>query len=262
MNLYNEMYSKQGSEYSQFCRENEWKLNNETFVPEMYERARTFELHQKDPVPKVNFYAQQHEDCYIIQHILKEKITDGVFLEMGACDGQLYSCTKTLEELFNFSGILIEPQKHYYDQLIRNRPNCECYNYAISNLNQETISFIGNNEASGISETINETSLKYTNKNQITEVPIISLKDLLKKSKYEYIDIMIVDVEGHELSVLESVDWSFPIYSIFVEAHSNQRDKNFEFGKLLQSKGFQFHERQRGNEVWFNPNYFRKHLFQ
>ena len=33
------------------------------------------------------------------------------------------------------------------------------------------------------------------------------------------------------------------------------------FGELLKNNGFTFKERQRGNEIWLNHNYFRKHLF-
>jgi len=46
----------------------------------------------------VKFYSQQDEDKYIIQYLLKDKITDGTYLEIGACDGLLYSNTKALED--------------------------------------------------------------------------------------------------------------------------------------------------------------------
>lgn len=73
---------------------------------------------------------------------------------------------------------------------------------------------------------------------------------------------MIIDVEGGELELLKSIDFSFPIYCIIIEAHSKEQEKNAIFGKYLSDNGFSFHERQRGNEVWFNKNYFRRHLFQ
>ena len=33
------------------------------------------------------------------------------------------------------------------------------------------------------------------------------------------------------------------------------------FGNYLKKHGFTFKERQRGNQIWINYNYFRKHLF-
>ena len=67
----------------------------------------------------VRFYSQQDEDKYIIQYLLKEKIKDGTYLEIGACDGLIYSNTKTLEEFFGFQGILIEPQSNYFKKLLK-----------------------------------------------------------------------------------------------------------------------------------------------
>ena len=51
------------------------------------------------------------------------------------------------------------------------------------------------------------------------------MKDILKKSDFNYIDFMIIDVEGSEMSLLESIDFSFPIFCIIIEAHSNQQEK-------------------------------------
>jgi hypothetical protein len=50
-------------------------------------------------IKNVRFYSQQDEDKYIIQYLLKNKIDDGTYLEIGACDGLLYSNTKTLDKL-------------------------------------------------------------------------------------------------------------------------------------------------------------------
>ena len=51
------------------------------------------------------------------------------------------------------------------------------------------------------------------------------------------------------------------IYCIIIEATSTRQDKNKIFGELLLSNGFTYRERQRGNEVWINENYFRRELF-
>jgi hypothetical protein len=87
------------------------------------------------------------------------------------------------------------------------------------------------------------------------------MKDLLQKSNYKYIDIMIIDVEGGELELLKSIDFNFPIFCIIIEAHSIEQEKNKIFGEYLKNNGFTYKERQRGNEIWLNHNYFRTHLF-
>ena len=109
----------------------EWVLNKELFDVEFKKKCQLFGIN-KDVV---KFYSQQDEDKYIIQYLLKERISDGTFLEIGACDGVLYSNTKTLEDYFGFNGILIEPQSVFFNKLKNNRNNesNEFYNCAISN---------------------------------------------------------------------------------------------------------------------------------
>lgn len=232
----------------------EWHLDSHAFERCLTDTRKTWGILQD-----VVFHAQQDEDKYIIQYLLKDKITDGVFLEVGGCDGVLYSNTKTLEDYFGFSGILIEPQPQYYTQLVRNRPKCENYNCAISSSDDSV--FIGDNAEGGLVRTLNEVVKHrfpwwkpYTVKN-------MKLSDILNNSRFKYIDFMFVDVEGGELELLKTIDFRFDIFCIIVEAHSDAQEKNKLVGDLLTTNGFTFKERQRGNEIWINHSYFRKHLF-
>ncbi len=88
----------------------EWHIDNNLFLKEYINKCKIFNINNPR---NVKFFSQQDEDKYIIQYLLKEKIDDGTYLEIEACDGVLYSNTKTLEEYFGFKGILIEPQKHF-----------------------------------------------------------------------------------------------------------------------------------------------------
>lgn len=236
----------------------EWHLDIESFIPEFINKCTLFNIDNKS----VKFYSQQDEDKYIIQYLLKTKVSDGTYLEVGGCDGLLCSNTKTLEDFFGFEGILIEPQKHFYDKIQNNRSliKNEIYNCAVSNSDDTTIEFIGNNGEAGIVTDINTNLNKY-NWTHSYKVKNMKMKDILNNSRFTYIDFMIIDVEGAELSLLKSIDFSFPIYCIIIEAHSSEQEKNIIFGNYLKEHGFEYKERQRGNEVWLNDKYFRKHLF-
>ena len=230
----------------------EWNLDD-SFNDAFNERCAKFGVDKS----KVMFYSQQHEDKYIIQYILKDKIDDGVFLELGACDGLLYSNTKMLEDHFGFKGILIEPLPDFYNKLKQNRPSAETYNYVISNLDEEYINFSGHNAEAGISDLLTENNMSSY------KLPNKKMKDLLVESQFKYIDIFILDVEGAELEVLKSVDFNaIDIYCIFFEAHSNQQERNKKVGDFLKNKGFVYKDRQRGNEVWLNKNSKRAIHFQ
>jgi len=235
----------------------EWSIDNAAFSHSLKERCNEFNT----PINSVKFYSQQDEDKYIIQYILKQKITDGTYLEIGGCDGVLYSNTKTLEDHFGFSGIIIEPQTHFFNNLIKNRPANKCYNCAVSNSDDKYVEFIGNNPEGGIVSTINTNVSKFNWKTTY-KVENKKMSEIISDSKIEYIDIMSIDVEGGEFDLLQSIDFNVPIYCIIIEAHSGEQEKNAIFGNYLKTKGFAFHERQRGNEIWINPGYFRRNLFQ
>ena len=129
----------------------------------------------------------------------------------------------------------------------------------MSNSDEKSISFIGNNAEGGLLDNINTDLTKYNWKHYT--VLNKKMKDILHNSKFNYIDFMIIDVEGSELSLLKSIDFKFPIFCIIIEAHSGEQSKNKIFGDYLKDNGFTFKERQRGNEIWLNHNYFRKDLF-
>tara|TARA_R110002072_G_scaffold84065_12_gene190592 strand:- start:26 stop:730 length:705 start_codon:yes stop_codon:yes gene_type:complete len=204
----------------------------------------------------IKYYSQQDEDKYLLRYILNSKTHNGTFLEIGACDGLMYTNTKMLEDDFGFKGILIEPQPSMYNRLIINRPNCKCYNTAISNMDDNKVTFSGLGETGGITEFLNTDQLhSYTVNNS-------KMKDVIKNSGFEYIDFMFIDVEGSELEVIKTIDFTFPIYCIIIEAHSTEQEKNKIFGNYLSDHGFTYHERQRGNEVWINKNYLRRNLFK
>lgn len=232
---------------------NEWKLDPKSFYLDFREKCKTFDLDKK----RVKFYSQQDEDKYIIQYFLKQKISDGTYLEAGATDGITHSNTKTLEDHFGFRGVLIEPQKEFYEKLVKNRPNNECYNYAITSNDISQIEFCGHGqETGGIKNTLR---IKFDSPSYMVKTKRLS--DILRESKFNHIDFMIIDVEGHELEFLKSIDFTFPIFCIIIEAASDQMEKNKIFGKFLSDNGFTFIERQRGNEVWVNLDSPRKDLF-
>jgi FkbM family methyltransferase len=236
----------------------EWTIDKDAFLKEFIKKCELFNINPRN----VKFYSQQNEDKYIIQYLLKNKIEDGTYLEIGACDGILYNNTKTLEDYFGFKGILIEPQPKFFSDLkkYRSTENNELYNCAVTNNDSFEIEFIGDTAEGGIIDSINTDLTKYNNWDTY-KVKNRKMKDILNESKFNYIDFMIIDVEGSELLLLESIDFNFPIFCIIIEAHSNEQEKNKIFGNFLKNNGFTFKERQRGNEIWLNHNYFRKHLF-
>jgi hypothetical protein len=58
----------------------------------------------------MRFYSQSSEDKFIYENFFSGHMSrQGVYLEMGALDGSLYSNTKFFEIELGWTGILIEP---------------------------------------------------------------------------------------------------------------------------------------------------------
>lgn len=205
------------------------------------------------------FYSQQGEDCYIYNNYINCKRNDGTFVELGGMDGITYSNTKFFEDTLDFNGVLIEPTEQY-TKMVNNRPNCKCYKYAI-NTEEKDVEFVGTYATAGLVETMASSFRDYhhKNKNRNTyKVPGVPIKNLTKELKF--IDLFSIDVEGGELVVLETVDWSIPIYIIVIELDGQNKVKDDKCREILKSQGFTYDITMGGNEFWVNKNYFRKNL--
>ena len=205
------------------------------------------------------FYSQLGEDIYIFKNFINKKVEDGIFVELGAMDGIIYSNSKFFEDTLNFKGVLIEPTS-LYNNLIINRPNCKNYNYAI-NYSIGNVEFIGDYAASGLTSTMSEVMKnKFHSNSAIYEVPCIPIKNLLNDSNLKYIDIFFIDVEGAEKIILETMDWNIEVYIIVIELHGIDIEKDNSCREILIKLGFEYHSTLCCNEVWINNNYSRKNI--
>jgi len=205
----------------------------------------------------MNFYSQQGEDIFIYRNFINKNDSYGVFVEVGAMDGVRYSNTKFFQDFLNFNGVLIEPTCQFIN-LQKNRPKCDLYNFAIGR-KEELIKFIGTDATAGSVDTMSEyhknSWLSSSSEYYVNGLP---LSDILRKSNIFYIDLLSIDVEGGELVVLETMNWSILVFVIVIELDATNQEKDEKCRQLLQKQGFVFYHRMCINEFWYNPNYFRK----
>jgi hypothetical protein len=104
----------------------------------------------------MKYYSQQEEDRIIFEEIyLNAPHMNGIFIELGAMNGVTYSNTKFFQDEFGWSGVLIEPVKPLYDELVKNRIDSDCFNYAISEIDGE-VEFLGNYSTAGMLRTMTD----------------------------------------------------------------------------------------------------------
>jgi FkbM family methyltransferase len=186
------------------------------------------------------FYAQQGEDVYTLYNFINKPVSDGIFVEIGG-----------------FDGILIEPTTQFY-KMKANRPMCDCYNLAVAKAKSK-VKFIGDHATAGLVETMAESFKNgWHKKSTEYEVDAEPFSDILKRSQIKYIDFMTIDVEGVEQVVLETFDFSIPVYVIAIELDNHNPEKDEKCRYMLRSNGFTFKKRITSNEFWVNETYFRK----
>lgn len=206
---------------------------------------------------RFQFYSQQNEDKYLLKLFKIEDVQNGTYLEIGAYDGIYFSNTLFLQNEYGFSGILIEPQKTLFEELTINRPLDFLVNSAISNSEETQISFIGDNLEAGISS-LSSINLERFPAWKNYMVDNKKMKTVIQDSNLKYIDVMFIDTEGSEFEIIKSINFSFPISLIVVEAHKENKEEDKLLKEILNDYGFKFYFQIRGNYWFYNQDNNRK----
>jgi FkbM family methyltransferase len=206
------------------------------------------------------YYSQCEEDKFLNDNFFKNK-KDGIYIELGALDGQLYSNTKFFEDTLNWKGILIEPHPIKFELLQLNRPNNFLFNDLVS-CETESLKFryfVDQHAAvSGVETSLSKHHFDTYFDNEKTQNLLQNTKSILPKTLTEiikstnltHIDFLSLDVEGHEFEVLQSWDFSVPIDLILIETLGVQPEKDELCRKILIEKGYKFIQKFKHNEIF------------
>lgn len=178
---------------------------------------------------------------------------NGTFVELGALDGATYSNTKRLEDEFGWTGVLIEPHPIAFQLLRVNRRNCALYNCAVGCVDSVSLCINPRTPAvSSVQGASGESFYKEWHPSSTTVVvPCRRLSDILQEAGRTTVDFLSLDVEGYELEVLESIDWSvIRIEVILIEMLSDNPEKNQQCRALLTDQGYIHDGFAAHNELW------------
>jgi FkbM family methyltransferase len=146
-------------------------------------------------------------------------IKNGFFVELGGYDGFFHSPTYYLEKFKNWKGVLIEPHPKYYKRCVKNRSKSTVFNYACNNdIKNGSLILNSLNHSSYLEGTVqNDGFLQEAldgiyQKHSHYKVKVSNLTSILD-SYFEAhtkvtIDLLVIDVEGTELAVLQGLDFS------------------------------------------------------
>lgn len=130
----------------------------------------------------------------------------GHAVDVGASDGQSVNTSYGLEVVRGWTVLSVEPNPEFWEWLeLHRRPveRCACADFTGSAT--LTINVDGPEAYSTIGEVPAKGLAQYHDWKQI-EVPVRTVEELLAKYEFPKLDLLCVDTEGTELSVLKGVD--------------------------------------------------------
>ncbi|AFZ15632.1 hypothetical protein Cri9333_4869 (plasmid) [Crinalium epipsammum PCC 9333] len=193
---------------------------------------------------KRQYYNETNNDRWIAEYIFPSK-RGGYFLEVGAANGKEASSCYVLEKEFEWTGICVEPNDGFFEQLIVNRPHSICEPVCLSNKPGKVIFIEGSDDTvspylSGIKSNLEQ--VKYQGKEVVqkgraVEKSAITLEALLKKYHApKVIDYAAFDIEGSELDVLEVFPFDdYQFLALSLECDGSIR---LPISQLLKSNGY------------------------
>ena len=218
----------------------------------------------------MTYYSQAGEDQYIQERLLSiVSPKSRNYIEIGALDGVKYSNTKYLEESLGWSGILIEPNPVSFDRLKLNRPQNTLVSSLISNQRNELEYSYYENEnmaaVSGATSTLTDKNkaVFYENKDdwyqkcrekylRKTLLKPTTLDSVIEASSIKEFGFCSIDVEGHELQVLQSFSFNVDVSILLIEKNPNDN----EIAELLKAKHYIYFDSVSHNDVYLSRDYY------
>ena len=213
-------------------------------------------------------YSQSKEDVLMYEKFFKHYKQDGqkYFFEMGAIDGVMYNNTKYYEDTHGWTGILVEGNPFAFTNLVMNRPKCKLISAVVSDssvplkfticANVPAVCSVKNTQP----ESFENEYYRHSRMVEMEAIPV-TLDSIIKKSGCPRIDLAVLDVEGHELNVLNSYvfkNQKVPVISWLIETF-DPLDENNKIKTYMEDKGYECMGNVAHNAFFIHKQY--KHLF-
>ena len=183
----------------------------------------------------------------IINNCFFRGMRNGTFVEIGGFDGVQFSNTLMLDTCLSWQGILVEGSRTNYDQLLNNvellgRRVTTHYGAVCSDVKRKVQFALGEHGTiSGDWELMTESFRKQwhpkTAKKNLVEAPCKPMSAYMHGTPH--VDFFSLDVEGAELEVLLTIDFTQVAIDMFmIELDEHNLDKNWKIRRLLKNLGY------------------------
>jgi FkbM family methyltransferase len=176
------------------------------------------------------YRSQWGQDRFIHRHLMDFR--EGIFLEVGALQGETISNTFFFEKSLDWRGVLIEMQPHVFPAIQALRPRATCINCALGEEAGELL-YLSAGDRSGLLRHIEHDSIMrleraYAGREpkpdfSVQWIAVRPLMAVLDEAGISHIDYFSLDVEGAELAVLRGIDFARLTVDLFtIEDNENR----------------------------------------
>jgi FkbM family methyltransferase len=201
------------------------------------------------------YYSQLGQDKFIDDFFSSKE--NGIFLDIGAHDGESGSNTYFLEKFRNWKGICIEPGIEEF-KILKNKRKSININACVSNydgVSEFTYIEGYSNMLSGLTETYNDSHRNriarevdyYGGKISKIQMPVYKLQTILDKENLFEIDYCSLDTEGSEFKILQSINFDKTNIKIF-SIENNYND--IEIVNFLLEKGYKLYTKLQWDDIF------------
>jgi len=218
--------------------------------------------------------AQHAEDVYAHEHFFWGPEPPGsrqrVVMESGAVDGVTFSISHSLEQQLGWRAIHIEAGPGKFEALARNRPRALNLHTALCD-SPRVLHFLQKDFRDSVGGIAEFMAPAFAEKfwpgvdlraldghPDATPISCLPVRSLLPIFGVRRVDLWVLDVEGAELAVLQTVDWAaVEIDVIALELDGADLEKDAAVWDLLGAKGYDVHSTtkggsgQREDNTWF-----------
>ena len=195
-------------------------------------------------------FSQGEEQKIILDFFKDEDPKKNRFLDIGANDGITFSNTRALA-LLGWNGVCIEPTQTAFlnlQKLYKDNKQVECYNCGISNETKvekiyESLNWSNNEAPQGILSTLHpENKSRFQGMNwSESNILLYTFKDFEEFNGLDYYsyDFINVDVEGHELIVLDEIKDILKKSRLLCIERTENENQNSKVKNEIVSLGFE-----------------------
>ena len=195
----------------------------------------------------MTFYGQMGQDKFLETAVF-QGLEGGIFVDVGAHDGESFSNTYFFEKERGWKGICVEPIPSVFEKLKTLRTKSACYEVAIDSDEADKTFLVGKGYPEMFSVLSNHLDPRHYTRIQnetrdngghleSIQVKTKRLDSLLKEQGISHVNYLSIDVEGAEFGVLESIDFTSTTFDI-IEVECNYDDLENKYDAFFEHNGF------------------------